>query len=254
MATTLHPTAIVESDSQLGADCELHAGAIIRRHTILGDRVIVHPYAVVGGDPQDLRFERTTESGVRIGTGTTLREHVTVNRSTRTGGFTEVGDGCFVMANAHVAHDCQVGRAVVLGNNVMLAGHVSVGDNTFIGGGVGIHQFVRIGDGVMIGGNASITRDVPPFVMVAERDRVAGLNLVGLRRRGVSRAAVIDLKRAFKEIYFSGGNIRALAAAALAQETYSTPEAKHFLGFFIAGKRGFARPQRGSQTESGADE
>jgi len=251
VATTLHPTAIVETDAQLGIDCTLHAGAIICRRACLGDRVSVHPYAVIGGDPQDLRFDRTTESGVRIGAGTTLREYVTVNRSTKVGGFTEIGEDCFLMANVHVAHDCVVGRNVILANNVMLAGHVSVGDYTFMGGGVGIHQFCRIGEGVMLSGNASISRDIPPYVMAAERDEVVGLNLIGLRRRGVSRDAIVELKRAFREVFFTPGNIRAVAATALATGGYASAEARRFLEFFITGKRSFARARRVVEEGSG---
>jgi UDP-N-acetylglucosamine acyltransferase len=254
VATTIHPTAIIERDAQLGNDCDLHAGAIIRRHTILGDDVVVHPYAVIGGDPQDLRFNRTVESGVRIGAGTTLREHVTINRSTKPGGCTEIGEACFLMANAHVAHDCVVGNNVVLANNVMLAGHVSIGDHTFLGGGVGIHQFCRVGEGVMLSGNASISRDVPPYVMAAERDEVIGLNLIGLRRRGVSRAAVVELKRAFKLVYFTSGNIRALASAALSEGGFESAEARRFLEFFTSGKRSFARARRSTSTQEGTDE
>ena len=254
MATTIHPTAIIERDAQLGTDCDLHAGAIIRRHTILGDRVIVHPYAVVGGDPQDLRFDRLTESGVRIGADTTIREHVTINRSTKTGGFTEIGENCFFMANAHVAHDCVVGKSVVIANNVMLAGHVSIGDYTFLGGGVGIHQFCRIGEGVMLSGNASISRDIPPYVMAAERDEVIGLNVIGLKRRGVGREAIMELKRAFHAVYFTSGNIRTVAAAALASADFPSAEAKNFLGFFQSGKRSFARARRASSCDGGSDE
>ena len=254
MATTIHPTAIIERDAQLGTDCDLHAGAIIRRHTILGDRVVVHPYAVVGGDPQDLRFDRLTESGVRIGADTTIREHVTINRSTKTGGFTEIGENCFFMANAHVAHDCVVGKSVVIANNVMLAGHVSIGDYTFLGGGVGIHQFCRIGEGVMLSGNASISRDIPPYVMAAERDEVIGLNVIGLKRRGVGREAIMELKRAFHAVYFTSGNIRTVAAAALASADFPSAEAKNFLGFFQSGKRSFARARRASSCDGGSDE
>ena len=244
MATTIHPTAIVEHDAQLGNDCDLQAGAMVRRDTILGDHVVVHPYAVIGGDPQDLHFPHSTCSGVRIGAGTTIREHVTVSRSTKPGGFTEIGESCFVMANAHVAHDCVVGKSVVLGNNVMLAGHVSIGDYTFLGGGVGVHQFCRVGEGVMISGNASISRDIPPYVMVAERDAVIGLNLIGLKRRGVSRAAIAELKHAFRAVYFTPGNIRTVAAATLAEAGFQSVEARRFLEFFASGKRSFARARR----------
>jgi UDP-N-acetylglucosamine acyltransferase len=254
VATTIHPTAIIERDAQLGSDCDLQAGAIVRRDTILGDRVVVHPYAVIGGDPQDLHFDHLTGSGVRIGAGTTLREHVTVNRSTKPGGFTVVGEECFLMANVHVAHDCVVGRNVVLGNNAMLAGHVSIGDYTFLGGGVGVHQFCRVGEGVMISGNASVSRDIPPFVMVAERDAVIGLNLIGLKRRGVPRAAIVELKRAFQAVYFTPGNIRSVAASVLANGGFESMEAKRFLEFFTSGKRSFARARRAEKTGGVADE
>jgi len=254
LATTIHPTAIVERDAQLGNDCDLQVGALIRRDTILGDRVVVHPYAVIGGDPQDLHFNHSTGSGVRVGVGTTIREHVTINRSTKPGGFTVVGEEGFIMANAHIAHDCVVGRNVVLGNNVMLAGHVSVGDYTFLGGGVGVHQFCRIGEGVMISGNASISRDIPPYLMVAGRDEVIGLNLIGLKRRGVNRAAVVELKRAFHAVYFTPGNIRAVAAAALAQGGFESAEARRFLEFFASGKRSFARARRAADLGGGTDD
>jgi UDP-N-acetylglucosamine acyltransferase len=254
LSTSVHPTAIIERDAQLGSDCDLQAGVIVRRDTILGDRVSVHPYAVIGGDPQDLHFQHSTGSGVRIGAGTTLREHVTINRSTKPGGFTVVGEECFLMANVHVAHDCVVGRNVVLGNNAMLAGHVSVGDYTFLGGGVGVHQFCRVGEGVMISGNASISRDIPPFVMVAERDAIIGLNLIGLKRRGVPRAAIVELKRAFHAVYFAPGNIRNVAAAALANGGFESAEAKCFLEFFTSGKRSFARARRAEKTGGTTDE
>jgi UDP-N-acetylglucosamine acyltransferase len=151
------------------------------------------------------------------------------------------------MAACHVAHDCVVGSHVVFANNVMIAGHVSIGDHGFFGGGVGIHQFCRIGDSVMISGHASITRDVPPYVMAAERDDVIGLNLLGLKRRGFSRAAIVELKDAFRVVYFTLGNIRDVAAEALAGGEFSTDEARHFLGFFTGGTRGFVRARRDAE-------
>jgi UDP-N-acetylglucosamine acyltransferase len=243
----IHPTAIVEDGAQLGADCEIHAYAIVKRGAMLGARVAVHSFAVVGGDPQDLKFNRVTPSGVRIGADTTIRENVTINRSTRPGGFTEVGDSCLLMAACHIAHDCVIGSQVVLANNAMIAGHVTIGDHAFFGGGVGIHQFCRIGDNVMISGHASVTRDVPPCVMAAERDDVIGLNLLGLKRRGFSRAAIVELKDAFRVVYFTPGNIRDVAAEALAGDDFSTAEARHFLAFFTGGTRGFIRARRDAE-------
>ena len=251
MPTLIHPTAIVESGAQLGVDCEIMAHAIVTRHCVLGDRVVVHPFAVIGGDPQYLKFDRATESGVRVGSGTVLREHVTINRSILAGKATVVGENCFLMASSHAAHDCEVGNNVVLANAALLAGHVAVGDHTFMGGGAAVHQYCRIGEGVMVAGHASITRDVPHFTMVAERDDVIGFNAVGLKRRGFPRAAVVELKAAYQEVYFNPGNIREVAAQALGSGRYGTPEARRFLEFFAGGKRSFARARR---TDEGSAE
>lgn len=244
MSTVIHPTAIVEPGAQLGENCEVMAYAVITRHCVLGDRVVVHPFAVLGGDPQYLKFDRALATSVKIGAGTVLREHVTINRSIRAGEATVVGENCFLMASSHVAHDCAVGSNVVLANAALLAGHVSVGDHSFLGGGAAIHQFCRIGESVMVAGHASITRDVPPFVMVAERDEVIGFNLVGLKRRGFSRAAIAELKEAFRGAFFTPGNIRAVATELVKTRRFSSAEAHRFLEFFSQGARGFARPRR----------
>jgi UDP-N-acetylglucosamine acyltransferase len=252
MAGSIHPTAVIEPGAQLGADCEIHAYAVITRHAVLGDRVVVHPFAVVGGDPQYLKFDRATPTAARVGAGTVVREYVTVNRSIGAGKETVVGENCFLMSGAHVAHDCAVGHNVVLANNALLAGHVNVGDFSFVGGGAAVHQFTRIGEGVMVGGLARITRDLAPFTIVAERDEVSGLNLVGLKRRGFSRDVIRELKEAFRLVYATPGNIRDLAARALASAKFGTAEARRFLEFFAAGKRSFARPGRsGGAEESG---
>lgn len=248
----IHPTAIVEPGAQLGADCEIMAHAIITKHVVLGDRVVVHPFAVIGGDPQYLKFDRASDAAVRIGPGTVIREHVTINRSIHPGKFTRVGEGCFLMAASHVAHDCEVGDHVVFANAALLAGHVAVGDHCFLGGGAAVHQFCRIGEGVMVAGHASITRDVPHFTMVAERDDLIGFNVVGLRRRGFSRVAIAELKAAFREVYFTPGNIRDVAAARLQAGAFETSEARRFLEFFAVGKRSFARPRRAAADGGGA--
>ena len=248
MATTIHPTALVEPGAQLGADCEIMAGAVVTKHCVLGDRVVVHPFAVLGGEPQYLKFDRALATGVHIGAGTVIREHVTINRSIHPGKFTTVGENCFFMASSHAAHDCAVGSHVVFANAALLAGHVSVGDHTFFGGVAAVHQFCRIGESVMVAGHAAITRDVPHFVMVAERDDVIGFNVVGLKRRGFSRAAIAELKGAYHAVYFTTGNIRDVAAQQLAAKAFDSAEARRFLEFFSEGKRSFARARRTAES------
>ena len=244
MKSSIHPTAIVEAGAQLGDGCVIHAGAIIRAGAILGEGVVVHPYAVVGGDPQVLRFDPAVPTGTRIGAGTTIHEYVTINRSTEKGAFTEVGANCLLMACSHVAHDTLVGDNVVVANAVLLAGHIVVGNHAVLGGGAAFHQFSRIGEGSIIGGLSRITQDIPPYTMVAERNEVSGLNLVGLRRRGSTREAINELKDAFRLVYFQTGNIREIAAKAIAEGAYTSSEARRFLEFIVAGKRGIARARR----------
>ena len=249
---SIHPTAIIEEGVRLGANCVVHAHAVIKRGSILGDGVKVHEFAVIGGDPQYLKFDPATDSGVKVGAGTVIREHVTINRAIHSGHFTTVGARCFIMAAAHLGHDCQVADDVVLANAVLLAGHVELGANCFVGGGAAFHQFVRVGEGTMTGGLARITRDIAPFLIAAERDEVSGFNLVGLKRRGFSRETIAELKDCYVAA-FAGGDPRKLAAARLAAGVQSA-EARRFLEFFAGGKRGFIRPSaRAEGAAAGAE-
>jgi UDP-N-acetylglucosamine acyltransferase len=252
-APPIHPTAVIEDGARVGAGCIIHAHAVITRYCELGDGVVVHPFAVLGGDPQDLGFDPAKQSGVRIGARTVIREHVTVNRATKAGGSTEVGADCFLMTGCHVAHDCRIGNRVVIANAVLLGGHIQVGDRAFLGGGAVIHQFCRVGEDVMIGGGARISQDVPPFCMATERNTLIGLNVVGLRRRGVPRDVMLDIKRALHAVDSPVGNLREIAAAALLTGAFATAEARTFLEFYHGGRRGFVRTARigGSDNASG---
>jgi UDP-N-acetylglucosamine acyltransferase len=241
----IHPTAIIEEGVTIGAGCRIHAGAVLRAGVVLGAGVTVHPYAVVGGEPQDLRFDPAVPTGVLVGEGTTIREHVTINRSTQAGAATVIGARCLLMANVHVGHDCQVGDEVVLANNVMLAGHVHIDARAFVGGGAGLHQFCRVGAGAMVSGLSRLTRDVAPHALVAERDEIAGLNVVGLRRRAVAREAIRELKAFFNTLLVELGDPRAKAPTLVAAAT--TPEGRAFAEFFLTGKRGFARATRAAR-------
>lgn len=237
----VHPGALVEPGAELEDGCEVRAGAYVARYCHLEPNVIVHPYAVIGGEAQHSAQDSRVVAGVRIGAGTIIREHVTINRSLRSGQSTIVGSNCFLMAGSHVGHDCLVGNHAVLANNVMLGGHAVVGDHAFLGGGAGVHQFTRVGESAMVGGLARITQDIAPYLMVVERNVVVGLNRVGLRRRGFSQMARYELSVLYHRLFDTPANLRELAALELAAGQCKSPEAKRFLNFFATGERGFAR-------------
>jgi UDP-N-acetylglucosamine acyltransferase len=235
------PYAVVESGAVIGAGCRMEAHSVVRRGAVLEEGVVVDCSAVVGGLPQDLHFDPATPSGVVVGRGTVIREHVTIHRATVPGTTTKVGAGCLLMATCHVAHDCQLGDGVILANAVLMGGHVSIGAGAFIGGTAAIHQHVRIGPRAMISGVSRITRDVPPFCMVAERDHLVGLNIVGLRRAGFTRNQIAQIKACYHAIFDEVGNARAKAAA-FPTDMATEETTRLFLDFFCGGKRGFVQP------------
>ncbi|MCK5943564.1 MAG: acyl-ACP--UDP-N-acetylglucosamine O-acyltransferase [Planctomycetes bacterium] len=250
----VHPSAELSDDVHVGAYSVVEAGVRIEAGVFLAEHVVVRSgthleagccidsFAAIGGKPQ-MRGEPKPVGGVRVGARTTVREGVTISCPTNAEGHTVVGADCMLMANSHVGHDCEIGDEVTLANNVMLAGHVMVGAGTFLGGGAGVHQFVRIGGRAMVGGNASISYDVPPFAMAAERNQIRGLNFVGLRRSKTPAEVLQDLKRAYHAVYSGPGDFRKRACDALAARACGVEAAgREFLEFFVGGKRGFARP------------
>lgn len=238
--------AVIEDGVEIGPGCLIREHAIIRSGTLLGPNCLVDAHAVIGGLPQDLSFNPRTPSGVRVGEGVVFREGVTVNRGTAEGSFTEIGAGCFLMANSHVGHDCQVGAHVILANAVLLAGRVSVGAHTFIGGAAAVHQFCRIGESVMAGGLARISQDIPPFCLMAERNELIGLNLVGLKRRGFDRESIRELKQLYHLVYAVEGRPRVLAEAAMADGLGKTGPGQAFLQFLSTeSRKGVMRPRGG---------
>jgi UDP-N-acetylglucosamine acyltransferase len=193
------PFAMIGAEVRLGAGVEVKSHAVITGRTEVGDETVIFPFAVIGEIPQDLKF-RGEKTSLRIGARCRIREHVTINTGTEGGGgATSVGDDCLIMAGAHVAHDCHVGNRVIMVNNSALAGHCQVGDDAIIGGLSGVHQWVRIGRGAIIGAVTMVTHDVIPHALVqAPRGELDGLNLVGLKRKGVSRADITALRAAFQ--------------------------------------------------------
>ncbi len=192
------PYAVVEENTVLGNGCRIGAHAVIKRYTRLGEGNLVAEGAVLGGDPQDLKFSGD-RSYLQIGDRNVFREGVTINRATESDGVTRIGNNCLLMAHSHVAHECVLGNHVVLANNVILAGHVSLGHHSFLSGGVGVHQFCRIGEMAMIGGNSKVVQDVLPFFLVDGIPALhRSLNLVGIRRSRVSKEELQCLKRAYR--------------------------------------------------------
>lgn len=239
-----HVNRLIADGVTLGKEVIIDAFTVIKSGSVLGDNVRVDHFSVIGGDPQFLKFAPQTPSGVQIGARTVIREGVTINRSIHENGQTTVGADCFLMANSHVGHDCALGDHVVLANGVLLGGHVSVGSHVFIGGNAAVHQFCRIGEGVMIGGVARMTYDIPPFVTAANENEVAGLNLIGLKRRGFSTEEISDLKRCYRAVYLSkpAGSPEKKAAAARDAKLATTARGEQFLNFFTAeNSRGYIR-------------
>ncbi|MEW5946150.1 MAG: acyl-ACP--UDP-N-acetylglucosamine O-acyltransferase [bacterium] len=196
--------SVVEGGTVIGDGTTLHTGVIVRKGTHIGKDCTVHHGAVLGGEPQDVKF-KGENSYLKIGDRTCIREYVTLNRATGEGCETVIGDDCFIMAYSHAGHNCRVGDGVSMANCTALGGHVAVGNGSFIGGYCGIHQFVRVGDHVMVGGGCFVFEDVPHYMMVAGgyRASVCALNTVGLQRAGFDQETRNELKRAYRLIYLS---------------------------------------------------
>ncbi len=198
-SATVGPFCVVGPDVVLHADVELKSHAIVTGRTEVGEGTVVFSFAVVGEIPQDLKFKGEA-SRLVIGKRNRIREHVTMNCGTEGGGgVTKIGDDCLLMAGCHIAHDAQLGDRVIVVNSAAVAGHCIIEDDVIIGGLSGIHQFVRIGRGAIIGAVTMVTNDVIPYGLVqAPRGELDGLNLVGLKRRGVARADITALRAAFQ--------------------------------------------------------
>ena len=208
MGVSIGPYCVVGPDVKLGDGVRLIAHVVIDGRTRVGAGTAVYPFASLGQPPQDLKYKGEASS-LEIGANNQIREHVTMNPGTEGGGMiTHVGDECLFMVGAHVAHDCQIGDHVVMANNATLAGHVTVGDFAIIGGLSAVHQFVRIGSHAMIGGMSGVENDVIPYGMVkGDRAHLAGLNLVGLERRGFGREDIKQLRSAYRMLFAPEGTM-----------------------------------------------
>ncbi len=226
MAVSIHPNAFIEDGAELGENVkigpgcvigpnvqigdnsELFSQVVIAGHTILGANAKIYPFAALGHPPQDFKY-RGEDTKLIIGNDVTVREHVTMHLGTVVGrGETRVGNNGYFMVGSHIGHDCIVGNNVTFANNATLGGQVTVGDHVIMGGLSAVHQFCRVGKHAFIGGGAPVTGDVIPYGMVDNHGKLAGLNLVGLKRRGFDRKQINDLRTAYRLFFASEGTFQ----------------------------------------------
>lgn len=234
----IHPTAIIEDDVKIGPDCEIGAYAVVKRFTQIGARNRIFEHAVIGGEPQDLKF-KGERSHLEIGDDNVIREYCTLHRASGEGETTRIGSRNFFMVGVHIAHNCVIGDDNILANEVALAGHITLEDHVFVSNNVGAHQFVRMGRYAMVGGKSKIVQDVLPFFITdGNPARVRGINSVGLQRAGFSEEARRALKNAYKTLFRSAMPV----GEALDQLNDSDDEnVKHLVSFIRGSKRGFSR-------------
>jgi UDP-N-acetylglucosamine acyltransferase len=249
----IHPTAIIAPGAQVDPSCEIGPYAVIDADVRIGARCMVGPHVhltghteigaenrfytgcVIGEAPQDLKY-KNDPTRLRIGTANIFREHVTIHRSNKLEEDTVIGSNNFLMANSHVGHNSCLGNHVVLVNGALVAGHVTIQDRAIVSGNCMLHQFVRVGTFAMMQGGAGISKDLPPFTVARGNNHICGLNVVGLRRAGVSNADRLELKRLYRAIFRSNLPIR--AAAEKAAQCHSSEHARTLLEFILSSKRG----------------
>lgn len=259
MSTFIHETAIVRDGARLGADCHIGAFSVIGDEVALGDRVRLESHVVVDGKtvigddtrvfpfvsiglaPQDLKY-RGEETATEIGRRNQIREFVTIHRGTAGGGgITRIGDDNLLMAQAHVAHDCQIGNDVIMANAATLAGHVEIADRANVGAYSGVHQFCRIGYEAFVGGYSVVVKDAPPFAIIqGNHAKCYGLNRVGMRRRGYSKETIEKLAHAF-HLLLSAKLNTTQALERIRQEISGCKEVDLLVRFYETSKRGVVK-------------
>jgi UDP-N-acetylglucosamine acyltransferase len=250
----IHPTAIIDPQAEIDSDVEIGPYAVIEgvvkiergtrvmAHayltgwTEIGEHNEIHPGAALGGAPQDKAYGGE-QSYLRIGTRNVIREHVQIHRGTAPGSATTIGDNNFLMANAHVGHNCRLGDQIVLANGALLGGYVEVGNSVFISGNCVVHQFVRIGEFALMRGLSGTSRDVPPFAVIDWQHTVRGVNVVGLRRAGFDEKRIRSIREAFRILFRKGRNL-ALAVKEIEQSGRVDRDVSALLDFIKMSKRG----------------
>ncbi|MCX5692235.1 MAG: acyl-ACP--UDP-N-acetylglucosamine O-acyltransferase [Candidatus Omnitrophica bacterium] len=257
----IHPTAIIDKKAKLADDIEVGPYAIIgpnaeiAKGTVIGSRVTIDGHtiigegnqiftgAVIGSAPQDLKY-KGKKTFLKIGKNNVIREYVTMNPGTEEGASTSVGDGNLFMAYSHVAHDCIIGNNCIIANLGTFAGHVTLEDRVVIGGLAAVHQFVRVGKMAIVGGCSKVVQDIPPFSTCdGNPARVYGLNLVGVKRAGMSGKAQVELKKAFR-ILFHSGLVLKNSIGKVKKEVELIEEVKYLLNFLKGSERGISRGSR----------
>jgi UDP-N-acetylglucosamine acyltransferase len=249
----IHHTAIIDPEARIGVCVEIGPYVVIDAGVEIGDRSSIESHAVIecdvrigadnvighgaiiGTAPQDLAFSLGRKTSVEIGNKNVIREHCTIHRGSADGTATKIGDNNFLMAGAHVGHNCEIGNNVIIANNCLLGGHVRVGDGAFLGGGCVFHQNINVGRLAITQGASAFSKDIPPFVIAAERNYVFGLNVVGLRRAGLSAEERDEIKIVFKLIYESRLNVS--QALEKAKDLDVGAVAQEFLDFVAAAKK-----------------
>lgn len=264
----IHPTAIIDPRATLadsvevgpyccvGPNVSLADGVVLQSHVSLtgdvtiGVRTMIHPFAVIGAPPQHLGYKGEA-TRVEIGAECIVREQATIHRGTLAGGgVTRIGDRCFLMSGAHVGHDCAIGDQVVIASHATLGGHVKVGAHVFIGGVCGVHQHSRIGDFAMIGGCAAVTTDVIPYgSAIGNHAALEGLNIIGMKRRGLPRDAIHHVRRAYRRLFWGEGAFTERVDS-VATEFTASAEVARIVAFIRAdARRPIMKPQRRSDGE-----
>jgi UDP-N-acetylglucosamine acyltransferase len=229
------PYAVIDEGVELGAECVVGPHVYLAGLATIGARNQFHAGCVIGDAPQDMKYDGTP-TRLRIGEGNVFREHVTAHRSTRPDAETIIGSHNFLMANAHIAHNCAVGDHVILANGALLGGYAVVQDRAFISGNCLVHQFCRVGTLAMMQGGSAISMDLPPFTVALRTNEICGLNVVGLRRAGFTTEQRLELKRLYHWLFRSGKNLR--AAVTEAREKFASAPARTLLDFVAEAKRG----------------
>ena len=265
--TKIHPSAIVDPGAQIGINVEVGPLCVIGPEANIGSRTVLQSHVVVEGDvtigqgnffghgaiigtaPQDLSFSPDRKTRVEIGNDNVVREYCTIHRGSADGSVTQIGNQNFLMAGAHVGHNSQIGNEAIIANNCLLGGNVRVDDGAFLGGACVFHQNIHVGRLVIAQGGSAFSKDIPPFVIAAERNYVFGLNVIGLRRAGFTAQDRDEIKSAFKLIYASGLNIGQAMEKAKAMKLGAP--AREFLDFVSnAKKRGICPFKRGAEENS----